>query len=118
MKQLSAAAKAFVIVMTLAGLSAVVYGAMHWKPANWFEFTLFLVLALAASRLRVKLPGMNGTMAMNLPFFLIVVADLSPAEALVIALLSGLAQSISVVHPNRPVQIVFNIATLVIAVAI
>jgi hypothetical protein len=51
-----------------------------------------LALAAATSRMKVKLPGINGNMSVNLPFLLTAVASLSAAEAATIAFVSTAVQ--------------------------
>lgn len=113
MTQLPAAAKTFIVLVVLAGVAVLAYGALHLRPATPLRLLVFLAAAVAASRLKVKLPGVNGAMSVNLPFFLIVAAQLSISEALVVACISSVAQSLG---RNRPVQIVFNSALLINAV--
>jgi len=68
------------------------------------------------SRTKVKLPGINGTMSVNLPFLLIAAAQLSLFEAVTVAMVSALLQSI----PKRggqfqPAKILFNASTIGLA---
>jgi hypothetical protein len=62
---------------------------MHWQHTNLTVFALFVFLAVATSRMRIKLPGMGSAMAMNLPFFLIALAEIGVSAALLVALLGG-----------------------------
>lgn len=117
MNQLSPVAKVFVIVTVLAGAAVLLYGLIHLRPASLLQFFVLLAMAVVASRLRVKLPGVNGTMSVNLPFFLMATVSLSASEALAIVCLGTLAQSIGS-SKNRLVQIAFNAAALTNAVAL
>ncbi len=116
MSQLPAAAKIFIVLAVLAGIAMLAYGFLHWRPVAPVRLVVWLAAAVAASRLKAKLPGVNGTMSVNLSFLLVVAAQLSLSEALVIAGLSSLAQSVG--RRNQPVQIVFNCALLVNAVGL
>ena len=51
-----------------------------------------LALAAATSRMKVKLPGVNGNMSVNLPFLLTAAVNLSAAEAVVITCVSTAVQ--------------------------
>lgn len=51
-----------------------------------------LALAAATSRMKVKLPGINGNMSVNLPFLLTAVVNLSAAEAVAITCISTAVQ--------------------------
>jgi len=76
------------------------------------------VLALAAltSRMKVKLPGINGNMSVNLPFLLTAVVSLSAAEAVVVTCVSTAVQC----WPRRdakfkPQQMAFNLSMMAFA---
>jgi len=115
MNQFSPVAKVFVALTVLAGAAVLLYGLIHLRPASLLQFFVLLTLAVVASRLRVKLPGMNGTMSVNLPFFLMATVRLSVSEALVIVCVGALAQSLG---SRRNIQIAFNAAALTNAVAL
>src|SRR6516164_8427150 len=115
MKPHSPVAKIFVALTALAGASVLVYALFHWRPAGSLEFFVFLALAVVASRLKVKLPGVHGTMSVNLPFFLMAAVKLSISEALVIACIGAIAQSLG---RSRPMQTTFNAAALTNSIAL
>ena len=87
-------------------------------PREWHRWE-FLGLALAgsiSSRLKVKLPGLNGNMSVNLPFIFLAMTQLSIAEALAVAGLSVLVQSIPTApHKFVPVHVLFNVSTALVA---
>jgi hypothetical protein len=118
MSQLPLAAKVFIVLTVLTGTAVLAYGLVHLRPAAPLQLALFLVVAAAASRLKVGLPGVNGTMSVNLPFFLIAVVQLSIPEALLVAFCGSLAQSIGRSGRHKPVQLVFNAALLINAVGV
>jgi hypothetical protein len=104
--------------MGATGAATLAYAEMHWQRTNLAVFALFVVLAVATSRMKIKLPGMRGAMAMNLPFFLIALAEIDVSEALLVALLGAIAQSFSPSGRAKPVQVMFNAATLINAAAL
>ena len=76
------------------------------------------VLALGAltSRMKVKLPGINGNMSVNLPFLLTAVVSLSAAEAVVVTCVSTAVQC----WPRKdakfkPQQMAFNLSMMAFA---
>jgi hypothetical protein len=84
-----------------------------------YQFLWLLVLGAITSRTKVKLPGIDGTMSVNLPFMMIAAAQLSLFEAVAVALVSATLQSI----PKRggqyqPVKMLFNASTIVLAAGI
>ena len=117
MKNMTISARLFIGVMLAAGLAALVGGLVQWGPKDPVRVLSFLVIAAIASRLKVRLPGTNGNMSMNLPFILLAVAELSFAEALVITATAAFVQSLRVQGKGlKPVQVLFNVSTLVLAV--
>src|ERR1039458_10098054 len=82
-------ATVFIALISAAGFCSVGQGltqATNWHP--WEALTLFAV-AVAAARMKVKLPGLSGTMSVNLPFVLLAVAKLNLAEALLVGCASN-----------------------------
>jgi MASE9 len=109
----------FIGLIVLGGLSMVTYSALERHPWHHYQFLLLLVIAVLVSRFKLKLPGLNGNMSVNLPFILIAQAQLSPAEALIIACASTLMQCLPRAGAKlKPVQVVFNISTMAIAVGL
>jgi hypothetical protein len=70
-----------------------------------------------ASRLRIKLPGVTGTMSVNLPFILVAVAEMNTAEALAIGFISTFFQCLAKGKKFNLVQTAFNCSTITLAVA-
>ena len=82
------------------------------------ELAALLVMTLVASRLKVRLPGINGSMSVNVPYLLIVAVRLSPGEALAIAALASLIQSIPALKtPATFVRALFSSAAITNSVA-
>jgi len=108
--------KTFIGAMMLAaaitaGYAAVVSHALH----TYFALAV-LVLAAVTSRVKVKLPGINVNMSVNLPFLLTAVVSLSSAEAVVVAFVSTAVQC----WPRKdakfnPQQMVFNLSMMAFA---
>lgn len=105
-----------IIAMTLSAVAAGAYAvsSSHMMHA---PFSLaVLALAAASSRMKVKLPGINGNMSVNLPFLLIAVVNLSAAEAIAIAGVSTAIQC----WPRKnaklnPQQMAFNLSMMTFA---
>jgi len=118
MKSLSPIAKAFIALVVLSAAAVVVQALLRVEPARPGEFLGLLLVSLVASRLRVKLPGVTGTMSVNLPFILFAAARMNPAQALAIGCLSTLVQSL----PRAPkkfnwVHALFNFSNMALAVS-
>ena len=118
MSKLSLNSKLYIAAVVAIGAGVLAHALLHWSSPSTAAFLVLLPLTLAASRMRVKLPRMNGLMSVNLPFLLISAVKLGAGEAFLIAALAGLVQSL----PRRGkrvsvVRAVFNSATILNAVA-
>ncbi len=101
-------AKAFVGMIVVAGTATLLYGAIHQTSKNIAEFICYLGIAVLASRLKVNLPGITGTLSVNFLFILIGVLELSFAETLTLGAVSMLAQCFYRDRPNA-IQVTFNV---------
>ncbi len=118
MRKLSLISKIYIAAVIALGAAELVKGLIHWKASRPFEFMALLVMTLIASRLKVKLPGINGTMSVNVPFLLIVAVRLSAGESLAIAALASLVQSMPGAQRRTALlQAVFSSSTITNAVA-
>src|SRR5215469_16654366 len=103
-------------------VAAVVAGGCAGFASHAYHGYLGLaVLALAAttSRMKVKLPGIDGNMSVNLPFLLTAVVNLSAVETIVVTLVSTAVQC----WPKKnvkfnPQQMTFNLAMMVFATSL
>ena len=106
----------FIGVMVLAAIASTLYAGLGSHTLHVSYALALLALAAATSRMRVKLPGIDGNMSVNLPFLLMAVVNLSALEAVVIACVSTMAQC----WPKRgaefkPQQMLFNISMMAFA---
>jgi len=116
---LSKNALAFTGLMMLGALAVVGYALHTIHPLLDYRFWVLFALALATARLKVTLPGLTGNMAVNLPFLLIAVAELSMLAALLVALPSCALQCFPKGGGKpKPVLLLFNLSTTAVAVAV
>jgi diguanylate cyclase (GGDEF)-like protein/putative nucleotidyltransferase with HDIG domain len=110
-------AKLFIGITIVGGLATLVYGGIHQTSNNIAEFICYLGIAVLASRLKVNLPGITGTLSVNFLFILIGVLDLSFSETLILGAISMVAQCF---YPERPkaLQVAFNVCAGSIATAL
>ncbi len=104
--------------MTLAAAAAAGFGSLVSHTLHPYLALAVLTLASVTSRMKVKLPGINGNMSVNLPFLLTAIVSLSAAEAAVITLASTAVQC----WPRKgtrinPQQLEFNLSMMVFASA-
>jgi hypothetical protein len=108
--------RTFIGAMVVAGASATAYVTLHghlWHP--YFSLTV-LVLAAVTSRMKVKLPGIDSNMSVNLPFLLTAIVNLSAAEAIAIACVSTVVQCWPKKNVGfKPEQMIFNVSMMALA---
>jgi hypothetical protein len=105
--------KTFIGAIVLAAIASITYAAMHSHTLNPFYAPAVLALAAATSRMKVKLPGIEGNMSVNLPFLLMAVMTLSAVEAVLIACLSTVVQCWPKSNGKfRPEQMLFNVSMM------
>ena len=112
-------AEPFIAVILLAGLASVAYGWMHATTWHPYEALALFAITGAASRMKVKLPGLTGNMSVNLPFLLLAAAELNTFEALTVAVVSTAVQCFPK-DGTKPklVRVLFNLSLMSSAVAL
>jgi hypothetical protein len=108
--------KIFIGAMTLASVITAGYAGFVSHTLHTYFALAVLALAAITSRMKVKLPGINGNMSVNLPFLLTAVVSLSSAEAVVVACVSTVVQC----WPRKgakfnPQQVAFNLSMMAFA---
>jgi diguanylate cyclase (GGDEF)-like protein/putative nucleotidyltransferase with HDIG domain len=107
----------FIFTQLVGGLPLLPYAIYRWHSADLFRYICFLVVAVAASVLKVRLPGIKATMSANFLFILVGIIDLSYSETLFMGCLGGLIQSLWQANPRpRPIQWLFNLANLALSI--
>src|SRR5579863_926774 len=114
---LSLPAKLYITLIVSAGMATLIYGGIHQSSKNIAEFICYLCIAILASRLKVSLPGITGTLSVNFLFILLGVLELSFSETLILGAVSILAQTL---YPERPnaLQVSFNVCAGAMATAL
>ncbi|HUB77619.1 MAG TPA: hypothetical protein VMB03_02430 [Bryobacteraceae bacterium] len=108
----------YIVAVVAAGVVLLTTALLRWRPENLSEFACFLVLAMAASTLKIRLPRVQGTISPAFVLVLVTIAQLSFAETVVMAIVSGAVQVLW--RPaRRPIlaQIVFNPSSLAVSAA-
>jgi len=108
--------KTFIGAMMLAAAVSAGYASVMSHGLHTYFALAVLVLASVTSRMKVKLPGINGNMSMNLPFLLTAIVNLSAAEAVVVTCVSTVVQC----WPRKeakfnPQQMAFNVSMMAFA---
>jgi diguanylate cyclase (GGDEF)-like protein/putative nucleotidyltransferase with HDIG domain len=110
-------ARAFIGLVVMGGMFLLGYGLLHGSSHDPAQFVSYLAIAIVASRLKVKLPGIAGTMSVNFLFILLGVVELSFGETLAIACAATVAQCFFSARP-RAFQVAFNVGSVAIATAL
>jgi diguanylate cyclase (GGDEF)-like protein/putative nucleotidyltransferase with HDIG domain len=106
-------AKVFVTITAAVGITVFVMTLLHWHTNDPLKFACYLLIALLASTMKVKLPGMDSTMSVHFLLILLGILELSLGETLIIGCAAALLQSLWK-NKNRleAVKVVFNIFSL------
>lgn len=115
-RDLTRGAKVFISLIVLVGTGVLVYTAINPSSKNIAKFICYLLVAVLASRLKVHLPGITGTMSVNFLFILLGILELSFAETLILGSAAILVQCFYRDHPS-PLQVLFNICASAFAIA-
>lgn len=108
--------KTFIGVMVLAAAAATLFAGLRSHTLHPSYTLAVLALAAVTSRMKIKLPGIDGNMSMNLPFLLIAVVNLSALEAVAIACLSTVVQCWPTAEGKfKPEQMLFNVSMMAFA---
>jgi len=105
------------LIATLASAALAVAG-YQWKPANVGQFLVFFALAMVASTMKIRLPGLKTSISTNFVFILIGLALFSFSETVLIGLGGALVQSLwRPLQRPKAVQVFFNGACLTVCTA-
>src|SRR5438874_3796554 len=103
-------------LMAVGAVGVLIQSAAGTHEWHRWEFLGLAVAAAVSSRLKVKLPGLNGNMSVNLPFIFIALRQLNSIEAFVVAGSAVFIQSIpKAPHKFVPVRAIFNLSTALVA---
>jgi len=112
---MTVAARIYISVLVAIGASILVLGVINRGSGDVLKFLCYLIVAAVASRLKVNLPGITGTMSVNFLFILLGVLELSFGQTLAVGCTAILVQCVYRDRP-QPVQIIFNICATAIAI--
>lgn len=115
-REMTLYARAFISVVTLAGVCVSAWGAVHWTSRDPLKFAAYLLVAILAARMKVHLPGITSSMSVNFLFILLGIVELSLPETLALGCAAILMQCFDRERP-QPVQVVFNVCGSAWAIA-
>jgi hypothetical protein len=108
--------KTLIGAMMLAAVGTTAYAGFASHTLHTYFALAVTVLAAVTSRMKVKLPGINGNMSVNLPFLVTAAVNLSAVEAVVVTCVSTVVQC----WPRKnaklnPQQMAFNLSMMTFA---
>jgi hypothetical protein len=107
----------FISLVVMAGTCVLVYSAVRPTSKNIAQFICYLLIAILAARLKVRLPGITGTMSVNFLFILLGILELGFAETLALATGAILVQCFYRDRPS-PLQVTFNLSATSTSIAV
>ena len=111
-------AKIYVSVVIFIGLCVTVSELSRWESQDLARFFCYLVLSILASRLKVVLPAITGTLSVLFIFILFGIVELSLPEALFMGCAATLIQCFWHNRKRPKVhQVLFNLGSMAIAIA-
>lgn len=90
----------------------------HRQFSDPGRYAVYLLLAVVASTLKIRLPKIHGTISLNFLFILIGVAQLTLCETMILGCVATLAQSVWKTRTRpKPIQMLFNASAVMLSVA-
>ena len=114
---MSRTAKSFLLLIYLLGLGSALHAAFSWSAGDGSKFAAYLLTAILASRLKVELPEITGSISVNFLFILIGVAELTFGQTLLLGAAAILAQCyVRWGRWPKVHQVLFNLANAAISI--
>jgi hypothetical protein len=110
--------KALIYVLGTIGLGALVvtFALWHWVSTDPWRDLSFVLLAMLASMMKVRLPRTTSTMSVGFLFVLVAIVEYDFSVAVILGCPVGLLQSFwNVKRRPRFEQVLFNLATVAIS---
>src|SRR5882762_336656 len=114
-REMNVGARLFIGVVVLCGTTVLTYTVLHGSSRDPLKFLSYLIIALVASRLKVNLPGITGTMSVNFLFLLLGVLELSFSETMALGCAAVVVQCLDRERP-APIQVAFNVCSTALAI--
>src|SRR5664279_3665573 len=109
-------AKAFIALVLGTGAAVLANGLVHSSWPDMGRFLCYLLAVTVASGFKIVLPGISGTMSVNLMVILISVIELSPGETLVLGCVASVVQTLWHNKHIQAIHVAFNAAQIAISI--
>jgi hypothetical protein len=111
-------AKTYISLILCSGAAVLLIAVASWSSASLPPFLTLLGFTAVASTLKLRIPGLEGTLSPNFIFLLLAMLSCSFSELVAISLVAALVQSLWAAKKPRLVQVAFNAAALVLSAII
>ena len=103
-------ARLYIGLTAAAGIAVLIAALLHGHFDEPVKFGCYLLIAVLASTMKVRLPGIQGTMSVHFVFVLLCIIELSLLETLIIGCAAALVQTLwkPERRPER-VKLIFNL---------
>jgi hypothetical protein len=111
-------AKVYISIVTAAGISAMAYAFFTppWSH-DLSRFATYFVLSLLSAALKLRLPGLTGTMSIGFVFVLLGISVLTLPETMLLACAGVLVQCLWRANSRpTPVQVLFSMSAVAVSV--
>jgi diguanylate cyclase (GGDEF)-like protein/putative nucleotidyltransferase with HDIG domain len=115
---LSVAARFYIGLVAVLGLAVLLTAATDWESPDLLKYGGFLIVAVCSSALRIRVPGITGTLSLTFLFVLFGIAELNAPETILLGALATLVQCYWG-QPARPrlAKVIFNVASMALAIS-
>ncbi len=113
--------KARVFITLSAALACVVLlkAAWNWESPDFFKYAAFVLAAIASSAVRIRIPGVTGTLSLTFLFALFGILELNaPETVLLCAMVTGIQCYWGSGVRARAAQAIFNVSSMTLAIAV
>ena len=109
-------AKFYAYSTIATGLVALAISLSYWKNQDLLQFLFYLVFVAVSSQMKVRMPGVNGTMSVNFLFTLLAVTSLDPAKCVLVSITGALTQLLwKSKNKLKPIHVMFNASSSTIS---
>lgn len=110
-------AKAYIGAVIATGLVVIGQALANWHPDNLVRLAVYVAITLVASCMKLRLPGVTGTISLHFLFLLIGVVNRSLPEVLIAGTGATLVQCFwNAKRRPTAVQLIFNVCATAVAV--
>ena len=117
MTRLSRKAILYISVVSAVGMLVLILGLYRWESSDTARYFCYFALALLTTGLKVNLPAITGTLSVNFLFILMGIVELTLPQTVLMGCAATLVQCVWHARGRwRVVQMVFNVASMAIAI--